>query len=124
MGGTALSIIASRLTRENYFPLVGQVVATLRELYPNGRIAAIPAYRTKPDYGDLDVLVEAADYDPFMAADVLGAVELVRNGPVTSLGLTIRPGLGPLPGNVFQVDLIRADPGTYDYALGYFAYTH
>lgn len=46
------------------------------------------SYREKPDAGDADILVAADErYDPFVAVEALGAVEIVRNGPATSIGV-------------------------------------
>lgn len=115
MGGNALKQNkAVRLEKDDYEPLAGLCVARLRELYPAGRIEAIHAYREKQDFGDLDVLVAADGYDPFKAADALGSVEVVRNGPVTSVGVEVPNG------GIFQVDLIKSPLEEFDYASRYF----
>lgn len=114
MGGNALKQHqAVRLDKNDYEPLAGQCIARLRALYPAGRIEAIQAYREKQSFGDLDVLVAADGYDPFKAADALGSVEVVRNGPVTSVGVEV-------PDGIFQVDLIKSPLEEFDYASRYF----
>ncbi|GBG14813.1 ABC transporter permease [Novimethylophilus kurashikiensis] len=122
MGGNALSYTTVRLTDRNFHRFAADTVSKLRSLLPGRKISAIEAYRSKSDFGDLDVLVESSDYDPFKAAEALGAIEIVRNGPVTSIGVVVRPELGLLHGNVFQVDLIAIDEPSFDYAKGYFAF--
>ena len=121
MGGNALSCTSVRLTKKNYERLAADCVAKLRALYPTARVNDIVAYRSKPDFGDLDVALDAQDYDPFKAAEALGAVEVVRNGPVTSIGVKVRPELAELDGNVFQVDLIKLGAPEYDFALSYYS---
>lgn len=120
MGGNALSHTSVRLTKSNYDRVAVDVVTRLKALYPGNRVYAIESYRAKADFGDLDVLVESTGYDPHQAAEALGAVEVVRNGPVTSVGLAVRPEVPLLDGNVFQVDLIKTGPAEFDFASCYF----
>lgn len=124
MGGNALSHVTVRLTKKNADRVAEDCVAKLQKLYAGRRIAYLSSYRTKPDAGDADILVEAdGRYDPHEAAAALGAVEVVRNGPVTSIGLVVRPEVAALDGNVFQVDLIKSSPAEFDYSLGYFMWS-
>lgn len=121
MGGTALSYISVRLTKKVYDRLAHECVERLRALYPQTRINALTAYRAKYDFGDCDILIEDSGYfEPHQAAKALDAVELVQNGPVASVGIKVRPEIQELDGNVFQVDLIRVAPESYDFALNYF----
>ena len=121
MGGNALSCTSVRLTKKNYDRLAADCVAKLRALYPGKRIEALGSYRNKESFGDCDVLVESGDhYDPVTAAAALDAVEVVRNGPVTSVGVIVRPEVPHRDGNVFQVDLIKMAPEAFDFAMGYF----
>lgn len=122
MGGNALSKSSVRLTKKNYEHVSEVVCAKLRETFPKNRVAPIVAYRAKADFGDLDVLVESNGYDPFVAAEALGATEVVRNGPVTSIGVLVPAELRQSPGAVFQVDLIKSAAQEFDYTSGYFAY--
>lgn len=122
MGGNALSMQSVRLTKSNYNQLAGEVVSALTALYPHNRVSVIKAYRDKADFGDLDVLVESTGYNPFDAAKALNATEVVRNGPVTSIGVVVRPELGAIDGNVFQVDLVSQEPDGFAYADAYFSF--
>ena len=122
MGGKALSAnVAIRLTKANYERLASECVAKLRAAYPGMRIEVLGNYLDKADFGDCDILIESSDaYDPHQAAGVLEAVEVVRNGPVTSIGDIVRPEAPFRDGNVFQVDLIRMPLEAFDFALAYF----
>lgn len=122
MGGNALSCASVRLTKKNYERMADSCVAKLRALYPSGRVEAIQSYRSKESHGDLDVLVTAPGYDPFKAAAALDAVEVVRNGPVTSIGVVVRPEVPHRDGNVFQVDLVSIDAPSFDYSRCYYAF--
>lgn len=121
MGGKALSCEAVRLTKEDYERLAAQVVERLKAAFPGRRVHAIESYRSKADFGDLDVLVESRGDDPHAAARALDAVEVVRNGPVTSVGVRVRPEVAALDGNVFQVDLIEIAPEAFEFAARYFS---
>lgn len=121
MGGNALSHVSVRLTKSNYERLATDCVAKLRALYPAARVQDIVAYRNKPDFGDLDVALDAENYDPFEAAKTLGAVEVVRNGPVTSIGIKVRPEVADLDGNLFQVDLIKLGADEFEFSLQYYS---
>lgn len=122
MGGNALAIKSIRMSAADYDHTAQVCVDKLRLLYPQGKVAAIPSYRTKPDHGDLDLLIATAGYNPFDAAQALGAIEVVRNGPVTSIGVPVRPDMPAVEGNVFQVDLISIDEPSFSYAYGYFSF--
>jgi hypothetical protein len=86
------------------------------------RKAVIPAYKGKPDFGDMDILFSNKGYDPFGIAALLDAVEIVRNGDVTSIGVKIREEVPYLDGNVFQIDLIKVPEESFDFALSYFSF--
>lgn len=122
MGGNALSHPSVRLTKKNYDRVADDVAGRLKSAFPGNRVYAIESYRSKASFGDLDVLVESTGYDPRKAAEAIGAVEVVRNGPVTSVGLVVRPEVPVLDGNVFQVDLIAMEPEAFDFASFYFRY--
>lgn len=120
MGGNALSFESSRLDKADYERVEKSVVQRLRAALPDCRVGAIEAYREKPSFGDLDVLVSSLGYDPFVAARAIDAVEVVRNGPVTSVGVAIDPQIGAVNGNVFQVDFISIAPESFSYGFQYF----
>lgn len=116
MGGNALISGSVRLPAARYYAVERELIQVLRQYSPARRIEAIVAYADKPDFGDLDILVEGGgEYDPALLAAALGAVEVVINGDVTSIGVTLTEG-------VFQVDLIRIPPASFDFAARYFGY--
>lgn len=115
MGGNALSVKTTRLSSDLYDALADLVIARLDSIFPGRRKMLIPSYFDKPDFGDMDILIAGGDgYNPHDAARELGAVEVVRNGDVTSIGLSIDQG-------IFQVDLIKVPPESFDFSLCYFA---
>lgn len=121
MGGNALSTPSMRLDKSRYVKIANNCVSSLRALYPNKRIEALGSYRAKDSFGDCDILVEGGDgYNPFDAAAALNVVEVVRNGPVTSMGVLVQPEVQTREGNLFQVDLILIEPQAFSFALGYF----
>ncbi len=124
MGGNALRHHTStRLHRQVYEGFSQRCLERLGALYPAKRIDVIQAYGAKPDFGDCDILLESEGYNPFEAAEALHALEVVRNGSVTSLGVVVNetPGVS-LEDNVFQVDLIAQDSAGYSFAKNYFAF--
>lgn len=122
MGGNALTCTSVRLTKQNYERMAADCTAKLQAAFPQARVATIESYRSKASHGDLDVLVSSEGYDPVKAAAALDAVEVVRNGPVTSVGVIVRPEVPFRDGNVFQVDLIAIAPVAFDYCDRYFAF--
>lgn len=116
MGGNALGVPTQRLPAAQYQALGQRIMPVIADCIPGQRLALIPAYGQKADFGDMDLLISrcAADHVPAVAA-ALQARHLRRNGPVASLGLEIPEGL-------FQVDLISVPPAEFDFALRYFAF--
>lgn len=124
MGGNALSCGSIRLPKATYLKVADDCVSRLRTLYPGRRVQALGSYRAKADFGDCDILIEGGQhYDPETAAVILGAREVVRNGPVTSIGIKMRHDVDWLAGNVFQVDLICMEAEAFDFAVGYFGHS-
>lgn len=130
MGGNALKHLDTRRLSASDTEWLGRMLmARLNTLCPNteGHCAAIiPAYRSKPDFGDLDILVRSELFARHGADDLakaLGGLSVTgeplpwtRNGPVLSLGFPLKDG------GAFQVDLISAPAEHFGFALGYFAY--
>lgn len=93
---------------------------------PNTRITAVPAYRTKPTFGDLDFLLESQWFggkeppvEVFANAVGPGLPIIVRNGGVNSVGVLIsdQDAIG-----ILQVDLISAPSDRYDWTLSYLSW--
>ena len=127
MGGYAV-LHATRLPADHYYLAAGTCLARLRAVCgAPRRLAAIPAVRTKADFGDIDVLVEHAGpkgLDRETCTQALDATEAVRNGPVLSCGVPlVALGFVGYPENaVVQVDLIGVSPAHFDSALAYFSW--
>lgn len=102
-----------RYSADEYFQIKNRVIETLTTILPDSRIEDVKAYGQKPDFGDLDVVVENLNaknrLEPALSA--LGIDEIVKNGPVWSLGW-----------EDFQVDLIFQPSEDYEFACHYFAY--
>ena len=114
MGGKALSVESARLQRSEYEPVRDAVMEKLWQHLPHKRKTDIKAYASKPDFGDLDIIIEGP-FDPIAIANALGASEIVRNGDVTSIGIMTNAGL-------FQVDLIKIESDAYEFARRYFSF--
>src|SRR3546814_15537567 len=94
-----------------YERVASECLGKLRSEFLGKRIEALGSYHAKASFGDCDILIESGpDYDPNQAAAALNPIEIVRNGPVTSVGVMVNPDARSTEGNVFQVDLIKTDP--------------
>lgn len=115
MGGNALKHTkTSRLTADQYHRLAAKVVNTLAQAWPDARPHLVRSYGAKPDFGDMDVIVDGAGVPQNVAEQLralLGSREIVHNGPVWSCDV-----------EGFQLDLIRMPSGDYMTAVDYFAY--
>lgn len=115
MGGKALKNIETRrYERDEYMILSAATADRLRALFPEARVAVVPAYATKPDYGDADILISSdrlpGDWvDRFLAE--FKPDEYVPNGAVKSFNV-----------EQLQVDLITSKEEEFDFALTYFSY--
>lgn len=130
MGGNALSSSgATRCSRdvamhalEDFQSRFAQITGHLGSA---ARVEPIAAYRQKPDFGDLDVLVDSRVFQSIPPQSVVealsntygSALPWVKNGPVLSVGL-------PLPddGQCLQLDLISTPSAEFDFSLGYFSW--
>ena len=121
MGGNALKTVTSvRLNKHYYDSVVDSIKDAIDSAIASGalpydtRIRPILAYTNKKDFGDADILIHSDWYDPSKIAHVLGADEVVRNGPVTSIAMPL------VGGNHFQVDFIFTNE--MEWAAMYFDY--
>lgn len=114
MGGNALKSESVRLSDDRFHRVSLTVMSKIYSAFPKLRCQRVEAYFNKPSFGDMDILFQACDeYDPFKIASLLNAVEVVRNGDVTSIGYEV-------PEGIFQIDLIKCK--YIECAAEYFAY--
>lgn len=140
MGGKALpGIPTRRLSAAEFHALTAELPARLSARL-GCRIEPITAYRTKPDFGDLDLLLDADALEQRFGEDWPRALDaaarelsharkVVVNGSrrdgrflidTTAMSYDHRPSLAVDEG--FQVDLILTRAATFDVAKGYYAY--
>lgn len=130
MGGNALaSYGATRCSRdialqvlEDFLTRFAQITGSLGDA---ARIEPIAAYREKPDFGDLDVLVDSRVFQTMPPQSVVEALSASygktlpwkKNGPVLSVGLPLS-----VEGQCLQLDLIGTPAAEFDFSLGYFSW--
>jgi len=125
MGGSALSVPTRRITAQEFAGITAEIVGMLRAALPGARVAVVPSYRTKPDFGDIDILVEReavhAAGGPALLEDLARNAWFsrasFRNGPV--LSVEYRHGDEPVG---CQVDLITAPSAEFRFHLDYLSY--
>ncbi len=127
MGGNALKEIPTRrLNAVDFHAVAAAVEQGLRETF-GARVQTIPAYRSKADFGDLDVIVEMEKVlVPGNGHEALEefarrhghARAFKPNGNVVSYDFRHTPE--EVAG--FQVDLILTPAAEFDAALAYFSY--
>lgn len=118
MGGNAIKKFgpSKRLPSSEYDELALDILATLSRENVTPRL--IQSYHTKPDHGDMDILVPGAFHYYNSPADVmtlLNAVGSVKNGSVTSYAI-------PYHDELFQLDLITVPEKHIEFAERYFSY--
>ncbi|EML2391476.1 hypothetical protein [Pseudomonas aeruginosa] len=130
MGGNALaSFGATRCSRavalqvlEDFQKRFAQITCPLGSA---ARVEPIAAYRQKPDFGDLDVLVDSRVFKAMpphavvkaLSSSYGAALPWVKNGPVLSVGLPLSG-----EGQCLQLDLISTPAAEFDFSLGYFSW--
>lgn len=128
MGGNAITATSVRLTDKNYYRLAPKVLQGLKNVLPGRRMDLIPALAEKPDFGDMDILVQhpgVLDEDIERVAKAIGAGEALRhdkNSRVVSFGVPAVESMEYRSGNAFQIDLIAAPAFAYEFALNYFSF--
>lgn len=89
------------------------------------RMEPIAAYRQKPDFGDLDVLVDSRIFQAIPPKDLVNILSdsygatlpWVKNGSVLSVGLPLQDA-----SKCLQLDLICTPAIEFDFSLGYFSW--
>lgn len=127
MGGNALpSVPTRRLAASEYHRLAAQVTAALTATF-GARAQAIPAYRSKADFGDLDVVVEQEKV--LVAGDGYAALRAFAQREGHARAFNINGGVmsydhrfSPDDPEGFQVDLLVTPAAEMDAALAYFSY--
>lgn len=128
MGGNALKNTQTRrLDRAEFDAVAAAVSAGLQRAFPSSRVAAIPAYKTKADFGDLDILlstegmVAAGGGERLreLAVNAFHATEIVKNGSVLSFDFR---GSADQTDPGFQVDVITSPDAEFDFSLAYFSF--
>jgi hypothetical protein len=115
MGGNAIKNAPTRrYAATEYHKLEHDVLLQLRTDFPNRRIQAIKAYRTKESFGDMDLLFESDDLTIDIRqylTDTFTAKEIVKNGHVYSFEHL-----------EFQIDLILVSSEEFETSASYFAW--
>ena len=115
MGGNAMKHVGvTRKPAAEYAVIAGDVIATLRALFPACACAPIQAYANKASFGDCDILIES-DLLPAnwldMVREAFKPQDLVNNGGVVSFDF-----------RTMQIDLISASVDDYAFAHAYFSF--
>ena len=116
MGGNLFKL--GRRPRGEYLEIEAEVRAVLDALVGDGY--RIPRYyASKPDFGDLDVVVSSA------AIDALGGWEAFRSAITTGLGVTASQSTGHVYSTVvreFQVDYFVREADVFEATANYLAF--
>ncbi|MFI0400881.1 MAG: hypothetical protein ACH34X_17475 [Thiolinea sp.] len=115
MGGQAIkNTLVRRYQRAEYEVLKTDVLTQLQADFPTRNMAAIPAYRNKESFGDLDILFDHSHLAVELASylqERFQPKEIVRNGQVFSFAY-----------QEFQVDLIGSNSENFAISLHYFSW--
>lgn len=127
MGGNALAPFGarrvSREVAEREYRKISELLDSLPAPGGTYRHELIRAYRQKNDFGDLDILVDAALFEQVPPEEFVALAERVYgreipcflNWPVTSIGV-------PLEEGILQVDLVAFPAADFDFAANYYAW--
>lgn len=113
MGGNALKPFeVRRVSKDEYFDLTKEVISMLKDVFPNIVFFVPDAYRSKPDFGDIDVLAHSLP-DNFDEMVLAGhpAKAYSRNTNIFSFEY-----------KDVQVDLINIPKDSAHFAYRYFSY--
>ena len=124
MGGNALKHCNTRrYERGEYLELEQQVLAKLRALFPGCRLEAIRAYRSKPSFGDMDLLLATdASFDAELAASGLLTLNELLRHHFHSAEVVQNSNCYSFEHQQFQIDLILMPAADFEPARHYFAW--
>ncbi len=114
MGGNALkTCITRRYAAAEFTDLAALVLGALARDFPARRFALLPAYRRKPDFGDMDIVVETAPHSDLCewAERTWSPAQISCNGGVISFEC-----------RQLQIDLISHAPENFETALAYYSW--
>lgn len=127
MGGNALKAVNTiRLDREQFEKCTSEVMSFLNKEFPTAEVAAIPAYKSKSTFGDLDVMVSSEGIEEGGGGERLRSIlkqkfhsrQENKNGNV--LSFEYRNSNEEERG--FQVDIINIPRHSFNFAYHYFAF--
>lgn len=113
MGGNALKVKTIRLPKDDYEILKTEIIEKMSGMLST-RIEVVPAYFDKPDFGDIDILVEVTNLKDNWRQLVINEfkpTDINYNGSVMSFDY-----------NNFQVDLISVPRNYFETSLVYYSY--
>lgn len=117
MGGHAFPEFKTRRLDQIGFMTVATACMSRLEIgFPDNHFQPVVSYRNKETFGDLDIIWCGDHITPEDMSKALKAIELVKNGPVTSFALRLNED------EIFQVDLIKVDCKHLESAASYFAF--
>ena len=117
MGGKALSTESARISPDEFKKLSDELLPILSHSFT--KIAVIPAYTNKLDFGDMDILVsghyKVNEEKCKLIMKAIGAAEYSLNGTCASFGKYV-------DGKLFQIDLVSVESGQFNFAYNYFSF--
>ncbi|KAL0220195.1 hypothetical protein RCL1_000050 [Eukaryota sp. TZLM3-RCL] len=124
MGGNALNVTTVRLSKADFLRVTDIVLSVLQNHFPSASVSAIPAYRQKQDFGDLDVLLS---YDNDIPHDIsilksiakkhFNATCFFHNASILSFDYR-----DSVSSPAFQIDIIQTPFDCFDFSLNYFSW--
>ena len=115
MGGNALKDVETRrYDADEYYRLRCEVEDKLMELFPLCRTAVLRAYKNKPTFGDMDILIDSKflpDHYIEMIDDDFSPRQIFKNGNCLSFEY-----------KQFQIDLIITTPDEFNTSRQYYSF--
>jgi hypothetical protein len=115
MGGNALkNYNVERKSKQDYNPIVQDVIAKMNSLFPDVKVAEIPAYSSKDTFGDADILIDRSNLPLNWAHQVemeFGPQAFINNHPVYSFDY-----------KQLQIDFILVPGESFEFSMAYSSY--